>query len=729
MGRVCGALAVVAVVLGVGVAPAHAVTKTAVERTVKVGPNDDVSCKVVGDLYVPEGVSPSAPAAAVLATNGFGGSKDDLATLGTSYAQRGFVFLAYSGLGFGGSGCKITLDDPDWDGKAASQLVTYLAETGLVTLDGPQDPRVGMIGGSYGGQIQFAVASIDRRIDALVPQITWNDLAYSLTPNNTDLPPNDSVSSTTPGVAKLDWPLLFTGLGIGQGLQQTFTGGDPSHLGACPNFADQVCPALVGSALFGSPRAQDIAFLRHASVASYVDKIKVPTLLSQGQSDTLFNLQEAIATYSALKAQGTPVKMVWRSAGHSGGSIGASESDSTNLEAAYESRMAYEWLDFWLNGAGDPPAQDVSFFRDWAFSGSGDAAPAVGSAPSYPLGPDRAFHLSAGARLTTDPGQVESGSATFGALPVGLTGSGNGAVEIPTPDLPGTTTAFTSAPLETDLDVAGVPRVRVRIDAPSFAGTQALDPTFKLVLFAKLLDVAPDGTATLPRNQLSAVRIGDVTKPVEIELPGIVHRFARGHRLRLQLSSSNTLNRGNTLPGIVTVRLDAGDPSTLSVPVLPEPGAVGSGPDGTTPYGPPSGSGGPGPGPGHPSGTPGGSPTPSAPAGVSGTAASSGTAGLPTPRRACRSRHAFTITLRKPPRGDRIHSAEVRVNGKRVKVVRARGGKRLASKVVLRGLPKGTFRVTVTVRTAKGRTLRSARTYRTCVPKPKPKPGAGRTTG
>ena len=34
--------------------------------------------------------------------------------------------LSYSGLGFGGSGCKITIDDPDWDGKAASQLVDYL---------------------------------------------------------------------------------------------------------------------------------------------------------------------------------------------------------------------------------------------------------------------------------------------------------------------------------------------------------------------------------------------------------------------------------------------------------------------------------------------------------------------------------------------------------------------------------------------------------------------------
>jgi hypothetical protein len=41
-------------------------------------------------------------------------------------ASEGYVVLSYSGLGFGGSGCPIELDDPDWDGKAASQLIIFL---------------------------------------------------------------------------------------------------------------------------------------------------------------------------------------------------------------------------------------------------------------------------------------------------------------------------------------------------------------------------------------------------------------------------------------------------------------------------------------------------------------------------------------------------------------------------------------------------------------------------
>ncbi len=58
------------------------------------------------------------PAPAILTTNGFGGSKDDQKKTAEFYASQGYVVLSYSGLGFGGSGCKITLDDRDYDGKA-----------------------------------------------------------------------------------------------------------------------------------------------------------------------------------------------------------------------------------------------------------------------------------------------------------------------------------------------------------------------------------------------------------------------------------------------------------------------------------------------------------------------------------------------------------------------------------------------------------------------------------
>src|SRR4051794_28972054 len=89
-------------------ASAAAITPTPLTFDVVIGPSDDTHCRVDADLYKPPGVSKSNPAAAVLATNGFGGSKSSagLVALAQSYAQRGYVFLSYSGLGFGHSGCK-----------------------------------------------------------------------------------------------------------------------------------------------------------------------------------------------------------------------------------------------------------------------------------------------------------------------------------------------------------------------------------------------------------------------------------------------------------------------------------------------------------------------------------------------------------------------------------------------------------------------------------------------
>ena len=665
----------------------------------KIGPDEDIDCTIEADLYTPVGASRANPVPAILATNGFGGSKNDFGTLGMSYARRGYAFLAYSGLGFGGSGCKITLDDPDYDGKAGKQLVDFLAGTkaasdgtkiDFIAKERPGDPLVGMIGGSYGGQIQFAIAGLDPRLDALNPQITWNDLSYSLGPNNTDFV--KGVTYGTPGVIKADWPVLFTALGFADPVKNGDM--DASHLGPCPNFNDQVCPSLATSGALGYPQPDTLAFLRHASVASYMERIRIPTFLSQGLSDTLFNVQETVATYQALRAQGTPVKMLWRSSGHSGGGLGSQESDSSKLEAAYESRLSLEWFDFYLKGIGDPPRLDFSFLRDWALPESGDAAPAVGETPTYPAGSNRTFFLSGGGALVDSPGKIQAGTAAIAAIAGSPTGTGNGFQNPPVPQDPASTTTFASDPLTEDFDLVGIPRFTVNLDAPVHAQTQGGDPGAKLVLFAKLVD-ANGSSETLPRGLSSAVRVADVTKPVTIELPGTAYRFAKGHQLKLVISTSNATNRGNNVSGPVSIKLDPAAPSALTVPRLgAQRGAAGSGPSGTTSFEAAEGA-----------------PEPQEAVRPPFAGPGSEAARLPSAAR-CKSRRRFIIHLRKPPRGDRIKRVRVTINGKRQKVIR--GKKRYRARVDLRGLPKGTFRVLITVRTKKGRTLRSARTYRTC---------------
>jgi predicted acyl esterase len=736
-------LAVLTLSAGVAQAANPFTKKALVFAVENIGPNNDQTCRVEADLYTPAGVSQANPAPAVMATNGFGGNKGEFNSLGASYAKRGYVFLAYSGLGFGsspnptsptpsqptpGSGCKITLDDPDFDGKAASRLVDFLGGTkaaqdgtkidyvarDAVSHDGVargNDPRMGMIGGSYGGEIQFSLAGQDPRVDALVPQITWHELSYSLAPNNTDF--TRGVQTTTPGVLKLDWPVLFTAVGLADTFAPTATG-DTSHLGQCPNFSDQVCRSLVESAARGYPTDDTRALLHHASVSNYIQNVKIPTLLSQGQNDNLFNLQEATATYRILRGQGTPVKMLWRSAGHSGGDIGTSETNSANPETSYESRMALEWFDFYLRGLGDAPPLDFSFLTDWIpYTAGKDAAASVGSTPSFPASTDTPLYLSGGDALTGDRAAVKKGSAQFAATPVAPSSVGGGLVEAkadtPPADAPGTSVSFTGAPLPSDFDVVGASRLSLKLDAPVHQGTQGADPGGKLVVFAKLYDVDPAAadpskSTFLPRNLISAARVADVTKPFTIELPGIVHRFPKGHQMRLTLATSAAAYRGNNIGGPITLAVDPAAPPVLTVPKLGLPaGAFGAGPGGTTPFTPPAQA--------PPTQKPGGGQVTGAKAdGIKAAAAA-----LPSGRK-CVSRRAFRIRIRKAPKGDRLRSAVVTVNGKRVKTLK---GKRLSAPVSLKGLPKGTFRVTVTAKTKRGKTLRSARTYRTCLPKKK----------
>src|SRR5699024_8872364 len=106
-------------------APGAAPDVRTLHFAVQTGP-EDTRCDVVGDLYTPAGASADDPVPAILTTNGFGGSKDDQAAAARYFAGHGYAVLSYSGLGFGGSGCRIGMDGRVPDGQAASQLISFL---------------------------------------------------------------------------------------------------------------------------------------------------------------------------------------------------------------------------------------------------------------------------------------------------------------------------------------------------------------------------------------------------------------------------------------------------------------------------------------------------------------------------------------------------------------------------------------------------------------------------
>ncbi len=97
------------------------------------------------------------------------------------------------------------------------------------------------------------------------------------------------------------------------------------------------------------------------------------------------------------------------------------------------------------------------------------------------------------------------------------------------------------------------------------------------------------------------------------------------------------------------------------------------------------------------------SPVPAPPIGATSAAS------LPS-NKSCISRRSFKIRLARPA-GDPLAKAEVRVNGRKVQVVKK---SRLTAPVDLRGLPKGKVKVSITAITRSGRRLTASRTYKTC---------------
>ncbi len=224
---------------------------------------------------------------AVLIGHGFGGSKNDVRAQAEKLAADGYAVLTWSARGFGKSGGKISLNDPDHEVKDVSRLIDWLAARPEVELDGEGDPRVGLTGASYGGAVSLLAAGHDERVDAIAPVITYWNLADALFPD---------------GVFKKLWAGIFITTG-----------------GGCERFEKRLCEMYERVAVSGKPDAEAVKLLTERSPSAVADRIDVPSLLLQGQSDSLFPLGQADAMQKAIGANGAPVSVDWTAGGHDGG--------------------------------------------------------------------------------------------------------------------------------------------------------------------------------------------------------------------------------------------------------------------------------------------------------------------------------------------------------------------------------------------------------------------------
>ncbi|MER5277885.1 alpha/beta fold hydrolase [Streptomyces sp. NPDC002809] len=515
-GRWAAGVAALVVLAGAGTWTAVADDSApAVHRQDRMMRVDGVS---VDTSYFTTGGTQRRPA--VLIGHGFGGSKAETQAQAEELAADGYAVMTWSARGFGKSGGEIGLNAPDREVKDVSRLIDWLAGRPEVQLDGKGDPRVGITGASYGGAVSLLAAGYDRRVDAIAPEITYWNLADSLFPD---------------GVFKKLWAGIFVTTG-----------------GGCGNFEKQLCSMYERVAVSGKPDAAARALLTERSPSAVADRIKVPALIVQGQTDSLFPLGQADAMAKAIKANGAPVAVDWIAGGHDGG----------DMETGRVQKRVGAWFDRYLKddkGADTGPAFRVT--RTGGIDSTDGAALTRGaSSDTYPglnsggenvelRGGTQKFGNPAGAgppAISAVPG-VGGGLAQLSTLGVGLS-----------VDFPGQHATFESAPLTASRRITGSPTVRVNVKAGQGDA----------VLFAKVYDVSPDGKQqVLPSQLVAPYRITPEQqgKPLGLTLPAVDHELDSGHRLRLVLAATDLGYASPAEPTTYTVSLDG----PLTLPTAP----------------------------------------------------------------------------------------------------------------------------------------------------------------
>ena len=565
-------------------------------------PDDQSPVQLDATLYLPE----VTPAPAVIVAHGFGGSKNSVDGDARELAQRGFVTLAYSARGFGRSEGQIALNSLDHEVADASELVSWLAEQPEVETDSEGDPRVGVTGGSYGGALSLLLAGTDERVDALAPAITYNDLSQALLPNSaapagTELPDTPAANAfADDGVFKRSWAGIFFAAGVGgAGLADPTadaveagdedddidvpTGGapavgaegegegagaqggppaDPNAGNPCGKFRLDICAAYAQVATTGRASAETVELLRSVSPVAVADRITQPTLLVQGEQDTLFGLDQADATARQIAGNGGDVKVIWYTGGHDGGGPGP----------GLRGQMA-DWFDFHLRGKGPNPGTGLEYAVQGALRVQGAPSVRTVTSGTYPGISDAAatdrttLPLSGGEQTIINPpgGNPASVSSLpgLGAI-IGSSSRLAGRVSI---DLPGQAARFMSEPLDNQLLIAGASTVRLRVAAlPGQANPDGA------VLFAKLYDVGSDGAGVLPGSAVSPFRIpalpadGSAVE-VTVTLPGIVRPIETDRRVELVVSTTDQAYATPT--AAAAYRVSLADDAAIEAPVVP----------------------------------------------------------------------------------------------------------------------------------------------------------------
>lgn len=296
-------------------------------------PNDtdgNVTTTLTATLFLPEKHQNGQPYPLILHSHGWGGSRVsgdeyratkpgdastpiDYGSLVNSQIvalrEGGYAVISYDQRGFGrgddgdnGSDGGSHGMSPDFEIEDAKAVLDWAVANLNLLEDSPGDPKVGMMGSSYGGAFQSMLAAEDPRVDAIVPSITWYNLREAFAPN---------------GVLKKSWLIAICNKVVDE---------DGAQLSAEMELAcTQV--RLPESREINDARITESLFFDNSPAAYDADPTfvmpRVDALILQGVRDTLFPLNEGLALHEFLLSGGGDVRLLAHESGHGGVRRGA----------------------------------------------------------------------------------------------------------------------------------------------------------------------------------------------------------------------------------------------------------------------------------------------------------------------------------------------------------------------------------------------------------------------
>lgn len=238
-------------------------------------------------VFQPDNASVTETVPLILHSHGWGGTR--ASTVGgivSDLLDAGYGVLSFDARGHGESTGQAQIHHKDAEILDIIKLLDWAHDNlDWVTKEGApgdKDMVLGAVGGSYGGAYQLMTASYDDRLDALVPQMTWNDLRYSLAPGN---------------VVKSAWVDALYGFGL-QGVDMD------------PRIHEWFAYSLATNQL------PEEALVHLGESSPLPGEIDAATLLFQGIPDLLFNMNEALRNFEGIAAHNDKVAFTSYNGGH-----------------------------------------------------------------------------------------------------------------------------------------------------------------------------------------------------------------------------------------------------------------------------------------------------------------------------------------------------------------------------------------------------------------------------